>query len=125
MQFVYPALFHNEDGGYWVEFPDLPGCFTQGDSVNEVLSNAQESLEVYLEATIDNNLNLPKPSKIETIAPIDDGFVSYVSVNVNPVQQSKSVKKTLTIPSWLNDRALKENINFSQVLQEALLSKLL
>lgn len=125
MQFIYPALFHYEDGGYWAEFPDLSGCFTQGDTVQEVLNNAQESLELYLEATIDNDLNLPKPSQIENIPPINDGFISYVSVNVNLSQQSKSVKKTLTIPAWLNERALKQNINFSQVLQEALLSKIL
>lgn len=125
MNFVYPALFHYEDGGYWVEFPDLSGCFTQGDTLNEIMFNAQEVLELYLESTIDNDLNLPKPSPIETIPPINDGFVSYVSVNVNPSQQSKSVKKTLTIPAWLNEKALKQNINFSQVLQEALLSKIL
>lgn len=123
MNFVYPALFHHEDDGYWVEFPDLPGCYSQGDTINEIMLNAQETLELYLDIE-DENFTIPKPSNIEDFA-IDDGFISYVSVNINPSQQSKSVKKTLTIPTWLNERALKQNINFSQVLQEALLSKIL
>lgn len=66
--------------------------------------------------------DLPAPRDLATVAAPDDGFTSYVTCNVDPYKDTRAVKKTLTIPAWLNDRAIARGINFSQALQEALLA---
>lgn len=123
MLFVYPAIFHKEDDTYWVEFPDLEGCHTYGSSINETMEAAQEALAGYLLTLLEQEKAIAAPSDISAIH-VDDGFSSLVSCDINQYKDTKAVKKTLTIPSWLNDRAIAMGINFSQVLQEALFSKI-
>ena len=123
MLFVYPAVFHKEDDAYWVEFPDLEGCHTYGSSINETMEAAQEALAAYLLTFFEQEQVIAAPSDISSIH-VDDGFLSLVSCDINQYKDTKAVKKTLTIPSWMNERAISMGINFSQVLQEALLSKL-
>lgn len=123
MLFVYPAIFHKEEDAYWVEFPDLEGCHTYGSSVNETMEAAQEALAAYLLTLLEQEKAIATPSDISAIHAAD-GFSSLVSCDINQYKDTKAVKKTLTIPSWLNDRAISMGINFSQVLQEALLSKI-
>ncbi len=122
MLFCYPAVFHRENDEYWVEFPDLEGCHTFGSSVNETLQNAQEALSGHLLTMLEAGDDLPAPRDLSAIAAPDDGFTSYVTCNVDPYKDTRAVKKTLTIPAWLNDRAIARGINFSQALQEALLA---
>ena len=124
MLFLYPAVFHVEDESYWVEFPDLEGCQSFGDTLTETMENAQEALSAYLLTIFEEGRDIPTPSDISSIANPEDGFVSLVSCNLNQYHETKAVKKTLTIPSWLNDRAIARGINFSQTLQEALIQKL-
>ncbi len=123
MLFVYPAAFHKEEDAYWVEFPDLEGCYTYGGSVNETMEAAQEALAVYLLTLLEQGKEIAAPSDISVVQ-VKDGFSSLVSCDINQYKDTKAVKKTLTIPSWLNDRAISMGVNFSQVLQEALLSKI-
>ena len=122
MNITYPALCHYEDGGYWCEFPDLDGFYTQGDSVQEILDNAKEALECHIEYFLENSMEFPKASPITELHAGGKDFLTYISCAVP--QGNKSIKKTLTIPEWLNDRAEKASINFSQTLQEALCQKL-
>lgn len=123
MIYTYVAKFYEEENSYWAEFPDLEGCFTQGKTLSEVLANASESLECYLESLLENGEKLSKPQKITDVDKGKSTFLSYVSCNVDLAKYSKSIKKTLTIPAWLNDKAVAANINFSQTLAEALLKK--
>lgn len=123
MSFVYPAIFHREEDAYWVEFPDLEGCHTFGSTLTETMEAAQEALAGYLITLLEQNRKIVSPSDIVDYH-VDDGFASLVSCDINQYRDAKAVKKTLTIPSWLNDRAMAMGINFSQVLQEALLSKI-
>ena len=123
MLFVYPAIFHKEDDTYWVEFPDLEGCHTYGTSITDTMESAQEALAAYLLTLLEQNQAIASPSDISSFY-TEDGFTSLVSCNIEQYKDTKAVKKTLTIPSWLNDRAVSMGINFSQVLQEALLSKI-
>ena len=60
----YPVLVHYETGGYWAEFPDLEGCFSQGDTLDEVLSNAEEAKNEYLSSLRDSGKKIPKPSDL-------------------------------------------------------------
>ncbi len=123
MLFVYPAIFHQEEDSYWVEFPDLPGCQTYGSTITETMESAQEALSGYLLTILEQNEKLTTPSDISLYHP-EDGFVSLVSCDINQYKDTKAVKKTLTIPSWLNERAISMGLNFSQILQEALISKI-
>lgn len=123
MLFVYPAIFHHEEDSYWVEFPDLEGCHTFGSTVNETMEAAQEALSGYLLTLLEQGQTINAPSDITSIC-TENGFCTLVSCDINQYKDTKAVKKTLSIPSWLNDRAIAMGVNFSQVLQEALLIKI-
>lgn len=123
MLFVYPAIFHKEEDSYWVEFPDLEGCHTYGGSISETMEAAQEALSAYLLTLLEQGRPLASPSDVSAYRP-EDGFSSLVSCSVDQYRDTKAVKKTLTIPSWLNDRAVSMGLNFSKVLQDALISKI-
>lgn len=134
---IYPAIFYKEKDGYSVIFPDLNYLSTCGENLNDVMEMAIDCLAGYLyTANLDDD-KLPEPSKIDDIHPIDiantigfdgkDSFINLISVDLEDYAKThfnKSVKKTLTIPEWLNREATKMNINFSKVLQEALIAKL-
>ena len=135
---IYPACFYKEEDGYSVIFPDLNYLATQGDSLEEAMERAVECLAGYLYSSKIDGETIPKPSPLTDIdpvavskeiapdEPIGEAFVNMVSVDVDSYAKehfNKSVRKTLTIPAWLNDAALEQGINFSQTLQEALLSK--
>lgn len=126
----YPAVFHEtepDEVGFWVEFPDLPGCFTQGDTLEEAYQYAQEALGLYLDDGTNDEM-LYSPSSVEQIQHKFPNetimLVGYDSIAYAKKYKNKAIKKTLSIPEWLNDEATKEGVNFSQALQEALLAKL-
>lgn len=122
----YPAFFHKEGERYWVEFPDLSGCVTEGDTVEEAINYASEALGMYLCCLMDDGDEIPAPSAInDHLNEVDDGFVSLVVTDPYRYKKdNKAVKKTLTIPAWLNKEAEKRGVNFSAVLQKALIATL-
>ncbi|MBQ5317356.1 MAG: type II toxin-antitoxin system HicB family antitoxin [Oscillospiraceae bacterium] len=126
MKVIYPAVFHREGDGYWADFPDLEGCQSFGSDIEDTLSNLREALEGYVISLIENNETVPSPSDISDITDLDGGeFVTLVDADLSAyANRSKAVKKTLTIPEWLNEAAIRQNLNFSQILQDALLTKL-
>lgn len=121
----YPAIFHYEDNEFWVEFPDLDGCFSSGTTLEEAYDNAKEALGIYLDKSNDiENRVIKEPSKSCSIVTDQDCtimFVEYDSIEYAKKFKNKAIKKTLSIPEWLNDEAVKRNINFSNILQDALL----
>lgn len=131
---VYPACFYKEkEGGYSVIFPDLNHLATCGDTLANAVEMAVDCLASYLYTAKKEKEDAPAPSDISDIdvnAEYDEyetAFINMVSVDVDEYAKKhfeKSVKKTLTIPSWLNDIAIENNINFSQVLQNALKEQL-
>ncbi|MDB7951575.1 type II toxin-antitoxin system HicB family antitoxin [Faecalitalea cylindroides] len=134
---IYPAIFYKEKNGYSVIFPDLNYLSTCGENLNDAMEMAIDCLAGYLYIAKLDDDKLPEPSKIDDIHPIDiantigfdgkDSFINLISVDLEDYAKThfnKSVKKTLTIPEWLNREATKKNINFSKVLQEALIAKL-
>lgn len=134
---AYPACFIKEENGYSVIFPDLNDLATCGSTLDEALAMAVDCLAGYLYWLKKDNETAPAPSPLDKIDPAeiakdldvssDEAFVNIVTVDVEEyakVHFEKAVKKTLTIPAWLNAAALEQNINFSQVLQEALKSRL-
>lgn len=131
---AYPACFYKEyEGGYSVIFPDLNHLGTCGDTFEEACNMAVDCLAGYLFDLKVNGEEYPKPSEIGNINPDEEYdeyqevFVNMVTVDVEEYAKThfeKSVKKTLSIPSWLNDIAIAHKINFSQVLQKALKAEL-
>ena len=117
---TYPAIFTFEDNQYWVEFIDLKGCFSSGKTLPEAIEKSKEAMGLFLEDLKD----FPKcTTDIKKIKLNDNQIISFVSIDLNEHRRkytNKSVKKTLSIPAWLNTLAEKENVNFSQILQNAL-----
>lgn len=130
MKLIYPACFYPcEEGGFTVVFPDLPGCVTEGDNLAEAMEMAIDASSGWLLTTVEENEQLPKASNISNVIPdeYENGFVSLISVDLDQYAQkhgNKAIKKTLTIPAWLNTIAENNNVNFSQVLQSALRDQL-
>ena len=123
----YPALFHkSEEGGFWISFPDFPECFTEGDDMNQAYEMTVEALGLALVNRKEEKEEIPDPSDLDKIQN-EDGTIVIVEFDMLEYQRkhnSKAVKKTLSIPEWLNEEAVSMGVNFSQVLQEALMSKL-
>ncbi|EET60406.1 toxin-antitoxin system, antitoxin component, HicB family [Marvinbryantia formatexigens DSM 14469] len=123
----YPALFHEaEEGGFWVEFPDIPECLTQGDDMQQAYEMAVEALGFSLASMEDGGETVPDASSPQDIQTEDGAFLVVIEFDMAEYRRkhcSRAVKKTLSIPEWLNDIAIRQNINFSQVLQEALMEK--
>lgn len=127
-KYAYPAVFTPESGGgYSVYFPDVEGCYTQGDTMADAIFMAEDALELSLYEYEEDGKEIPKPSDTDKIEIKDGDIVSYVSADTlkyRKIFNNKAVKKTLSIPEWMNEAAVKENINFSQVLQDALKQRL-
>ena len=131
---IYPACFYKEkEGGYSVIFPDLDHLATFGDTIEDAVNMAVDCLAGYLFTLKIENQNIPEPSDMNSIDPDEEYdeyesvFINLVSVDVEEYAKKhfeKPVKKTLTIPSWLNDMAVENKINFSKVLQNALMEQL-
>jgi len=124
----YPAVFIPEDdGGFSVSFPDVPGCNTCGDTMEQSYEMAFEALGLVLSYIVDKKESIPQASNPQDIKLVDGQFLVVIEFDMLAYRkrtESRAIKKTLTIPSWLNDAALEKNINFSQVLQDALREKL-
>lgn len=124
MRFTYPMIIHDDPDGFWGEFPDLPGCVTQGDTLNELMLNAEEAMEGYLLTAFEHDIAVKSPSNFKDITSTTSAYPTLISSNIDLAKNTKSVKKTLTIPEWLNEKATSMGINFSQTLQEALIAKI-
>ncbi|MCR5417795.1 MAG: type II toxin-antitoxin system HicB family antitoxin [Lachnospiraceae bacterium] len=127
MKYVYPAVFTQEESGYSVRFPDIDGCFTCGDDLNDSLSMANDALSLMLVHFEDEKREIPEPTPIKKIKTQKDEFTTLISSDTTIYRRTlknMAVKKTLSIPQWLNEAAMAAGLNFSQVLQEALKAKL-
>jgi predicted RNase H-like HicB family nuclease len=125
MKYVYPALLFNDEGKVGVEIPDLPGCFTFGENMADALLMAKDAVEMWLWDAENNNENIPIASEALTIP--ENMTFSLIAADTDDYRKAndtRSIKKTLSIPAWLNYRAEQRNAPFSQLLQEALKSYL-
>ena len=134
---IYPACFFKDETGYSVVFPDLNWLATNGSTETEAMNMAVDCLAGYLYSLKNDGDQAPCASAMGDISlkavadeldvDTNGAFINMVSVDVAEYAREhfeKSVRKTLTIPAWLNVAAQEKNINFSQTLQEALLAKI-
>lgn len=122
----YPAIFHREQDGFWVSFPDFPECFTEGNNMEVAYEMAVDALGLALTSRKSEGMEVPKASQPDEVT-VEDGIIVVIEFDMLEYcrkHNSRAVKKTLSIPEWLNEEALKMGVNFSQVLQEALILKL-
>ena len=122
-RYVFPAVFYYAEDGISIEFPDLPGCLPCADTTDEAVKNAKEALGVHLYGMEKDGEEIPEASDIKNIKVDDGGILMLVEVFMPLVRDrinNKYVKKTLTIPYWLNAEAENQGVNFSGVLQDAL-----
>lgn len=124
--YVYPAIFTPEENGqYSVVFPDIEGCYTSGDSLSDAIFMAEDALALMLYHYEAEGKDIPPMSSHHDLS--DGEFINFIccdTLEYQKIHNNKAVKKTLTIPEWLNERAERAGINFSGVLQEALKEKL-
>lgn len=126
MKAVYPVVFTKLDDGYMAYVPDFD-INTQGDDLAEAIEMARDAIGLMGIDMEDDGKALPKPSDVKSIPQKENELVSIVDIDFGEYRKAydnRAVKKTLTIPSWLNARAEKEHINFSSVLQAALKKQL-
>lgn len=123
----YPAVFHTaEEGGFWISFPDFPECLTQGENMEDAYEMAVDALGLCISDMEKEKIPLPPASAPASINTDSDSVLLIVVFDMAAYKRkhnSKAVKKTLSIPEWLNEEALALGINFSQVLQDALIQK--
>lgn len=123
----YPAIFHKaEEGGFWVTFPDVSECMTQGDDMTQAYEMAVEALGLAITSRLEEKEVIPVASQPDEIN-VKEGFLVVVEFDLLEYKKkhnAKAVKKTLSIPEWLNEEAMRMGLNFSQVLQEALMAKM-
>ena len=129
MNYIYPAVFYPEgDGRFSVIFPDLNDLATYGDSLADAFVMAQEACGQYLFTSLRDGEALPTPTPIELIEKDEDAaLVNLICVNLDEYARAyddKAVKKTLSIPAWLNTACENSGINYSKVLKDALIAKL-
>jgi antitoxin HicB len=126
MKYVYPAILTPEDGNILVSVPDLPGLHTFGNSMADAIFMAQDAIEMWLWDAENSGEAIPSASSQKKIAKLcksSDQVVSMIAADTDEYRRqndSRSIKKTLSIPAWLNHQAEKANAPFSQILQQGL-----
>ena len=121
-EYVYPALFHsNEDGSFTITYPDLPGCISEGKSLGNAMYMAQSALTQWIEYLTDKKQSIPLASNLESIKTTQDEFVNLIRVEI---KENRAVKRTVSIPKWMDDKVIETGLSLSRVLQDALKEQL-
>ena len=128
MKLIYPAIFTPwlEKEGFTVEVPDLPGCVTEGDSLVDAIDMAVDAASGWILGELEEGKSYPSASDHSDITAPDGAFVNLIVLDIDAYAEkygSKAVRKSITIPAWLNTYGEKNNVNFSRVLTDALMQQ--
>jgi predicted RNase H-like HicB family nuclease len=121
MKYAYPAILYPDGVAVGVRVPDLPGCFTFGRDRAEALLMAKDAVEMWLWDAENNQEPIPQPS--DSLPAGQGETLTLVAADTDEYRRAndtRAVKKTLSIPAWLNYKAEKANAPFSQILQQGL-----
>lgn len=122
-RYVYPAIFDYAGDGIAIEFPDLPGCLPCAHTTEEAIKNAREAMALHLYGMEQDGDPIPDPTPLPKLHAGENQAIVLVEAWMPPFRdelEQRAIKKTLTIPKWLDDLAQEQNVNFSHVLQNAL-----
>lgn len=127
MKLVYPAIFSPcEEGGYTVTVPDLPGCISEGNTLIESIEMGTDAACGWILGELEEGHPIPEPTPFEKVVLEEsDSFINLLVLDIDSYSErfgKKAVRKNITIPAWLNEYGERNNINFSKVLQDSLLS---
>lgn len=118
MEYIYPAIFHaNNDGSYTITFPDLPGCISEGKTLGNAMYMAQEALTQWVEYLTDKKQEVPAASKSQAIKAGTGEFVNLIRAEI---KDGRAVKRTVSIPKWMDEKVIDSGLSLSRVLQDAL-----
>lgn len=116
-EYVYPAIFHkNNDGSFTVTFPDLPGCITEGKTMGNALKMAQSALAQWIDFLHDEKEAIPEASEYSAITPAEGEAVSLVQADT---RDNRAVKRTVSLPKWMDDKLAEAGFSLSKLVQEA------
>lgn len=122
MDYIYPAIFErNDDDSYTITFPDLPGCISEGKSLGNAMDMAKKALKQWIEYLLDENEIVPEPSNIKKIKPLENQFANLIQAEI---RDNRAVRRTVSIPRWLDVKATDAGISLSKILQDALKERL-
>jgi predicted RNase H-like HicB family nuclease len=123
MEYVYPAVFHaNGDGSFTITYPDLPGCISEGKSLANAMLMAQAALTQWIEFILGNKVELPIASAIQSVIVENGEFANLIRAEI---KDGRAVKRTVSIPKWMDDKVSESGLSLSRVLQDALIQRLL
>jgi len=118
MEYVYPAIFHrNEDESYIITYPDLPGCISEGKTLGNAMYMAQTALTQWIGYLMDKKQKIPSASSAQKIKTTNGDFINLICAEV---RDAKAVKRTVSIPKWMDDKVIQSGLSLSRVLQDAL-----
>ncbi len=126
MKLIYPAIFTPclEKEGYTVVVPDLPGCVSEGDSLLNAIDMGTDAACGWILGELEDGNSIPAPTPHSDMQLEENSFVNLLVLDIDSYAEkygNKAVRKNITIPAWLNTYGESHNINFSKVLQDALL----
>ena len=121
-EFVYPAVFHtNEDGSFTITYPDLPGCISEGNSLGNAMYMAQAALTQWIEYLTDKKHPIPSASNLADIKITQNEFINLIRADI---KDTRAVKRTVSLPKWMDDMVIEAGLSLSRVLQDALKDRL-
>lgn len=121
-EYVYPAVFHpNEDGSFSIAFPDLPGCISEGKSLGNAIYMAQAALTQWIEYLIDKKQPIPSASDFRSVSVTLGEFTNLIRADA---RDNRAVRRTVSIPKWMDDKVSESGLSLSRVLQDALKERL-
>lgn len=125
MKYAYPAIltYDKDENCYYVNFPDIEGCFTDGKTLPEAIEMGEDALALMLCQIEDDSAPIPVPTDVKAIKAAPNETVSLIfadTMEYRRLYDNKAVKKTLSVPSWLNAMAERKGANFSAILQSGL-----
>jgi len=122
MSYIFPAIFEkNADRSYTITFPDLPGCISEGKDLNNALEMSQDALSQWLSYLIEEERDIPEPQEPTTIKTTENQFVNLVKAKK---LNTKAVRRTVSIPAWMDKSASEAGLSLSKILQDALKEKI-
>ena len=121
-EYVYPALFHkNDDGSFTITYPDLPGCISEGKDLGNAMYMAESALTQWVEYLIDKKKEIPEASTLGTLEVNENEFANLIRANI---KDGRAVRRTVSIPKWMDDAVSEAGLSLSKVLQDALKTRL-
>ena len=122
MEHVYPAIFHrNKDDSFTITYPDLPCCISEGKNLGNAMYMAQSALAQWIGYLADKKQTIPNASPVEKVKTSKNDFVNLICAEV---RDTKAIKRTVSIPKWMDDKAIQSGLSLSRVLQDALSERL-